>query len=117
MRRRYKRRGKLTKLLYVLVPLFLISLCDHYRNHPGIFYTHLGLLVLTVACIIAVRHFMRKRRNRAARPRLAMAQYIKSRIGQNSPLRRLRNSLTAKGQQKALEKIAKKALRRKKRRS
>lgn len=97
MRGRYKRRSKLTKLLYVLVALFLVSVWNYYRNNAGIFYTHAGFAAFVVfGCGLTVRHARRNKRKRV--PSFARsAIYTKSRIGQSETLRRFRAELMKRG--------------------
>lgn len=97
MRGRYKRRSKLTKLLYVLIALFLVSVWNYYRNNTGIFYTHLGFAGFAVfGCGLTVYH--RRQNKRKTVPSFARsAMYTKSRLGQSETLRRFRAELLRRG--------------------
>ena len=97
MRGRYKRRGRLSKLLSVLSLLFLFSLWRYYRDHTGIFYTHIGILATAgFGCGLTVQRVRRKKKKRA--PGLVRsAHYTKSRIGYHETIRRFRAALLARG--------------------
>lgn len=93
MRRRYKRRSQLTKLLYVLIALFLLSLWNFYRQRAGIFYLHIGLIALSAIYIWLVLRNALKVYKKQGRMSWGGARYTKSRVGQSSTLKRMRARL------------------------
>lgn len=93
MRRRHKRRGRLTKLLYVLVALFLLSLWNFYRNNPGIFYLHVSLIILSAVYIWLVLRSALKAYKKRGHMLWGSTRYTKSRVGQSSTLKRMRARL------------------------
>jgi hypothetical protein len=78
-----------------LIALFLFSLCDYYRNHPGIFYTCIGFIALLITVSWSVDCHLSRKHKKKQHALWGSTRNTKSRIGQSTTLKRLRARLKA----------------------